>query len=93
MVDVELFAQSSRIEEALSKHSCTECLQWCLDNKSNLRKMKVGGAVSFLCVPSSKFVLEHSRVQSSIARVCRDGAVGKDDGGAPVCSKALDTVG
>ncbi|OZJ06587.1 hypothetical protein BZG36_00627 [Bifiguratus adelaidae] len=40
MVDVELFAQSSRIEEALAKHSCTECLQWCLDNKSNLRKMK-----------------------------------------------------
>ncbi|RUS16328.1 CTLH/CRA C-terminal to lish motif domain-containing protein [Jimgerdemannia flammicorona] len=40
MVDVELFAQASRVEEALQRHSCSECLQWCSDNKSNLRKMK-----------------------------------------------------
>ncbi|RUS17168.1 CTLH/CRA C-terminal to lish motif domain-containing protein [Endogone sp. FLAS-F59071] len=40
MVDVELFAQASRVEEALQRHSCAECLQWCSDNKSNLRKMK-----------------------------------------------------
>lgn len=53
MVDVELFAQASRIEEALQRHSCAECLQWCSDNKSNLRKMKVRGGNDYSITPSN----------------------------------------
>jgi macrophage erythroblast attacher len=41
MVDVELFAQSARIEDALKQHSCTECIQWCADNRNSLKKLKV----------------------------------------------------
>ncbi|KAI9284377.1 CTLH/CRA C-terminal to lish motif domain-containing protein [Umbelopsis sp. AD052] len=40
MVDVELFAQSARIEEALKQHSCSECIQWCSDNRNSLKKLK-----------------------------------------------------
>ncbi|KAL2919779.1 GID complex subunit containing RING finger motif [Polyrhizophydium stewartii] len=39
-VDIELFAQSRRIEDALRRRSCAECLQWCSENKSSLKKMK-----------------------------------------------------
>lgn len=41
MVDIQLFAQSEKIEEALRNHSCKECLAWCNENRSSLRKMKV----------------------------------------------------
>jgi macrophage erythroblast attacher len=41
MVDLQLFAQSEKIEEALRNHSCKECLAWCNENRSSLRKMKV----------------------------------------------------
>ncbi|KAK4521943.1 uncharacterized protein ATC70_004482 [Mucor velutinosus] len=40
MVDIHLFAQSEKIEQALRNHSCKECLSWCSENKSSLRKMK-----------------------------------------------------
>ncbi|KAI7895396.1 CTLH/CRA C-terminal to lish motif domain-containing protein [Mucor mucedo] len=40
MVDIQLFAQSEKIEESLRNHSCKECLAWCSENKSSLRKMK-----------------------------------------------------
>ncbi|KAG0175448.1 GID complex subunit containing RING finger motif [Apophysomyces sp. BC1034] len=40
MVDVQLFAQSGKVEEALENRSCKECLQWCSDNRSGLKKMK-----------------------------------------------------
>lgn len=39
-VDIDLFLQAELIEEALKNHSCTECLQWCNDHRSNLRKIK-----------------------------------------------------
>jgi macrophage erythroblast attacher len=39
-VDIELFATSRKIEDSLKKQSCTECLQWCNENKSHLRKNK-----------------------------------------------------
>ncbi|GES77038.1 hypothetical protein RCL_jg25926.t1 [Rhizophagus clarus] len=39
-VDVELFSQARRVEQALQRFSCTEALRWCNDNKSNLRKMQ-----------------------------------------------------
>lgn len=41
-VDIELFAQSKVIEDALMRRSCTEALAWCAENRSNLKKQKVG---------------------------------------------------
>ncbi|CDS03970.1 hypothetical protein LRAMOSA06925 [Lichtheimia ramosa] len=38
MVDVLLFTQSEKVEEALRNHSCKECLQWCSENRSSLKK-------------------------------------------------------
>ncbi|KAF9530241.1 CTLH/CRA C-terminal to lish motif domain-containing protein [Crepidotus variabilis] len=40
LVDIDLFSDIRRIEEALSKHSCTEALAWCNENKAALRKAK-----------------------------------------------------
>ncbi|KAJ3416833.1 GID complex subunit containing RING finger motif [Chytridiales sp. JEL 0842] len=40
LVDVELFEQSRRVEEALRKQNCTECLAWCKENSSGLKKIK-----------------------------------------------------
>ncbi|KAF8889673.1 CTLH/CRA C-terminal to lish motif domain-containing protein [Infundibulicybe gibba] len=40
LVDIDLFTDIKRIEEALSRHSCTEALAWCSENKTALRKMK-----------------------------------------------------
>ncbi|KAI8989264.1 CTLH/CRA C-terminal to lish motif domain-containing protein [Pilobolus umbonatus] len=40
MVEIELFGQSEAVEMALKRHSCKECLQWCSDNRSGLKKMK-----------------------------------------------------
>ena len=39
-VDLELFAQSRRIENAIKTHSCQEALSWCNENKSALKKLK-----------------------------------------------------
>ncbi|ORY91098.1 CTLH/CRA C-terminal to lish motif domain-domain-containing protein [Syncephalastrum racemosum] len=38
MVDVQLFAQSDKVEEALRNHSCKACLQWCSENRTSLKK-------------------------------------------------------
>ena len=40
-MDIELFSDIRRIEEALSRRSCTEALVWCSENKNALRKAKV----------------------------------------------------
>ncbi|KAI9348102.1 CTLH/CRA C-terminal to lish motif domain-containing protein [Obelidium mucronatum] len=40
LVDVELFAQSKMIEDALKRKSCAECLAWCKENGSGLKKIK-----------------------------------------------------
>lgn len=36
--DVELMLEARQIEESLANGSCTQCLSWCLDNKSALKK-------------------------------------------------------
>jgi macrophage erythroblast attacher len=41
LVDIDLFSDIKRIEGALARHSCTEALTWCSENKTALRKMKV----------------------------------------------------
>ncbi|KAI9031757.1 CTLH/CRA C-terminal to lish motif domain-containing protein [Phycomyces nitens] len=40
MVDVQLFAQCEKVEASLKRRSCKECLQWCADNRSGLKKIK-----------------------------------------------------
>ena len=40
-VDLELFAQSRKIELAIKNHSCAEALAWCKENGSSLKKIKV----------------------------------------------------
>ncbi|KAI0078325.1 hypothetical protein K474DRAFT_1594232 [Panus rudis PR-1116 ss-1] len=40
LVDIELFSDIHRIEDALRRQSCTEALTWCSENKAALRKMK-----------------------------------------------------
>ena len=41
LVDVELFVQGQKIEGALAAKSCSEGLQWCSENKSGLKRLKV----------------------------------------------------
>ena len=40
LVDIDLFSDIHRIEDALRRHSCTEALAWCSENKATLRKAK-----------------------------------------------------
>ncbi|KJA23065.1 hypothetical protein HYPSUDRAFT_40183 [Hypholoma sublateritium FD-334 SS-4] len=40
LVDIDLFSDIRRIEDALGRHSCTEALAWCSENKTALRKIK-----------------------------------------------------
>ncbi|OCH85764.1 hypothetical protein OBBRIDRAFT_797832 [Obba rivulosa] len=40
LVDIDLFSDIRRIEEALRRQSCTEALAWCSENKNALRKIK-----------------------------------------------------
>ncbi|KAH7886941.1 CTLH/CRA C-terminal to lish motif domain-containing protein [Phlebopus sp. FC_14] len=40
LVDIELFMDIHRIECALCRHSCTEAIAWCSENKTALRKIK-----------------------------------------------------
>lgn len=56
LVDVELFTQNKKIEQSLLNKTCSLCLQWCTENKSNLKKSKV-------CC--TKFVFISSRAASS----------------------------
>jgi macrophage erythroblast attacher len=41
LVDIDLFSDIKRIEGALSRHSCSEALAWCSENKTALRKQRV----------------------------------------------------
>ncbi|KAH0826629.1 hypothetical protein J3R83DRAFT_4995 [Lanmaoa asiatica] len=40
LVDIDLFMDIHRIERALFRHSCTEAIAWCNENKTALRKIK-----------------------------------------------------
>ncbi|KAI8976668.1 CTLH/CRA C-terminal to lish motif domain-containing protein [Trametes punicea] len=40
LVDIDLFSDIRRIEDALKRKSCTEALAWCSENKAALRKLK-----------------------------------------------------
>ncbi|OSD01393.1 hypothetical protein PYCCODRAFT_1436319 [Trametes coccinea BRFM310] len=40
LVDIDLFSDIRRIEDALNRKSCSEALAWCSENKAALRKLK-----------------------------------------------------
>jgi len=50
LVDIDLFTDIRRIEAALKRHSCTEALTWCSENKSGLRRIKVGILIIYLII-------------------------------------------
>lgn len=41
LVDIETFEQMNRIRQSLLNHSVAEALDWCTENKKELRKMDV----------------------------------------------------
>jgi macrophage erythroblast attacher len=41
LVDIDLFMDIRRVEDALGRQSCTDALAWCSENKTALRKIKV----------------------------------------------------
>lgn len=45
LVDIDLFMDIRRVEAALQRHTCSEALAWCSENKTALRKIKVCGSV------------------------------------------------
>jgi len=65
------------------RQSCTECLQWCNENKTNLKKIKVDLACHTMAVPGQDSIPnelmsnlsctlvheEHLRVQFAGARI------------------------
>ncbi|KAI9253570.1 CTLH/CRA C-terminal to lish motif domain-containing protein [Sporodiniella umbellata] len=40
LVDIDLFSQAEKIEQALQNQNCKECLVWCAENRSSLKKTK-----------------------------------------------------
>ncbi|KFM83088.1 Macrophage erythroblast attacher, partial [Stegodyphus mimosarum] len=40
LTNINLFLISKEVEESLQRHETTNCLNWCYDNKSKLRKLK-----------------------------------------------------
>ena len=49
LVDIDLFSDIRRIEDALNRKSCTEALAWCSENKAALRKLKVTNLTESRC--------------------------------------------
>ena len=41
LVDISIFKQCRNIEQSLLNKSTTECLAWCAENRSALKKMEV----------------------------------------------------
>lgn len=44
IVDLELFREIHRVEEALRQYRCSEALAWCNENKNSLKKIKASFA-------------------------------------------------
>lgn len=68
LVDIELFMEIKRIEDALRNNSCSEALLWCNENKAALRKAKVSYLQGGDCPVSDR--VEH-RVHWSLICDCR----------------------
>jgi hypothetical protein len=91
LVDIDLFMDIRRIEEALLAHSCTEALAWCSENKVALRKMKVS-----LWNIEKKYSLiynsECTRIRTSPPRIYRIVKSKKGAGGNCILQKASDSM-
>lgn len=76
-MDIKLFAELAKIENALvEKHSCTEGLAWCGENRGTLKKTKVKLFQPFStgqCTLTTLLthILEQSRVYTPSSRVYR----------------------
>jgi macrophage erythroblast attacher len=44
LVDIDIFNSSKKVIEGLADHDAAEALQWCADNRSKLKKIKVYNA-------------------------------------------------
>lgn len=67
LVDIDIFISSKKVIEGLNNHDCSEALQWCADNRSKLKKMKVGVCI-IIC---SNCILEQFRILLTDSRVHR----------------------
>lgn len=47
LTNIDLFLISKDIEESLERKETTKCLQWCHENRSKLRKLKVNSTLEF----------------------------------------------
>lgn len=74
-MDLELFAEIHRIEDALRKQSCTEALAWCNENKNALKKIKVSCYLTSPKTRSHSGVPEYPRIRTKIARIHRVGSM------------------
>ena len=62
LVDIDLFSDIRRIEDALNRKSCTEALAWCSENKAALRKLKVSSWTAIRAASATDLFTEHARV-------------------------------
>ena len=62
-MDIELFSDIRRIEDALKQRSCIEALTWCSENKAALRKVKVRAALESPHVILDVHVLEQNTLE------------------------------
>ncbi|KAF9234269.1 CTLH/CRA C-terminal to lish motif domain-containing protein [Melanogaster broomeanus] len=58
LVDIDLFMDIHRIERALCRHSCTEAIAWCSENKTALRKIKGSSRAAPLCIATILMYLQ-----------------------------------
>ena len=50
LTNIDLFMMSKAVEESLVNRETGPCLNWCSENKSKLRKLKVFIITQFLCL-------------------------------------------
>ena len=71
-MDIELFSDISRIENALARHSCIEALAWCSENKTVRRKIKACyHRILFRSFPPILFLFLARRVSWSLTSACK----------------------
>jgi len=81
LVDIDLFSDIKRIEDALARHSCVEALAWCSENKAALRKTKVNPHLRFGPVmPHLDHVTEHIGIRAAVTGGYRIGTPKKKRG-------------
>ena len=81
LVDIDLFSDIKRIEDALAQHSCVEALAWCSEHKAALRKIKVNPHLRCGPVmPHLDRVTEHTGIWAAVTGIYRIGTPEKKRG-------------